>query len=523
MRTMIKWTVIITTILLLMRAYTYFKSVSAPIPPGVTMAGLEISQLKDPLEINEHLTRVYHEPLSVTFAEKSLVLDPVEIGFNVEVDQMIWEASRYLFGLDFVEISLRAAAGLPQRQRDIPLRYTVNNDKLRAWLIETALENNSEPSLAHLAPPAAKWISGPSESSTLPANFVGAYDRDWQWIDGAPGYTLDVDASTSAVIRGITAKEERTIALTLIEELPPLPSMGDLQKAIDSYLSNFPGFAAAYVYDIPNRDAANVDGDVSFSGMSTLKIALAAAIMQQVDGLPAGREGYELGQWIDLALGESNNFAANLLINRLGDGDTPTGARRFTQFMRDLGFENTYMQSGYDAKVQFPQLPTPGNQRDDWETNPDSNLQSTPAEMGRILTAIYDCTQGGGLLLDVFPKDFTPEECEYILFYLGHDEFQELAWAGLPRPNETWFMHKHGFAFESHSDVALVWGPTGPYVLSIFLYRPKWMDWPTSNSTMKTVSRITWNFFEFQAQKTDADAGDPIELSIPPAYVPVGG
>lgn len=523
MRKMIKWTVIITSILLLLRAYTHFKSVAAPIPPGVTMANLEISEIKELSEIREHLERIYNEPLFVDFAGQSLVLDPTEIGFHVEVEQMMWEASRYLHGPDFIEIALRAAAGLPQRQRDIPLRYTIDTEKLRTWLVETAAEQNSEPSIARLAPPSEQWVSGPLDSNALSADFVGTFARDWQWVAGSPGYRLDVDASIPAVIDGLLAPDERAIELTYIEQQPDPPGMADLQQAIDNYLSTFPGFAAAYVYDIPNQEEANVDADVSFSGMSTLKISLAAAVMQQMDGLPAGRKSYEIGQWIDLALGESNNYAANLLINWLGDGDTRRGARRVTAFMRELGFENTFMQSGYDARVQLPELPTPGNQREDWDTNPDSNLQSTPAEMGRILAAIYDCTQGEGLLLEIFPDEFTPEECEYILFYIGHDEFQEMAWAGVPRPNDTWFIHKHGFAFESHSDVALVWGPAGPYVLSIFLYRPQWMDWPTSNRTMKNVSRITWNFFEFQAQQMNADPGEPLELAVPPAYVPVGG
>lgn len=521
---MIKWTAIITTILLLTRAYTYFKSVSAPIPPGVTLAGLELSQLSERAEIYDHLARVYSEPVAVNFADQTLVLDPAQIEFNIEVDQMIWEASRYLSGTAFIEIALRAATGMDQRQRDIPLRYTVNNAKLRTWLAEVAAEQNSEPTLTRLAPPPnEQWIATAGAPATLPSGFAGNATNDWQWVEGAPGYTLDVESSIPAVISGLLQREDRAINLALIEEPPSPPGMVDLQRAIDSYLSNFPGFAATYIYDLPQRAAANVDGDVSFSGMSTLKIALAAAIMQQMDGLPAGQEAYEIGQWIDLALGDSNNFAANLLLNWLGDGDSTVGARRFTQFMRELGFENTYMQSGYDKQVQLPQIPTPGNQRDDWDTNPDTNLQSTPAEMAQILTAIYDCTQGKGLLLETFPDDFTAEECEYILFYLSHDQFQELAWAGLPRPNDTWFIHKHGFAFESHSDVALVWGPTGPYVLSIFLYRPQWMDWGTSNRTMKTVSRITWNFFEFQAQYIDTKPDEPPELAIPPVYVPLGG
>ena len=179
------------------------------------------------------------------------------------------------------------------------------------------------------------------------------------------------------------------------------------------------------------------------------------------------------------------------------------------------------MQAAYDAQVQLPVIPTPGNQRTDWQTNPDSNLQSTPTEMGRILAEIYRCSQGAGPLLEQFPGELTPDECLTILYYMTHNEFQELIWGGLPRPDETWIVHKHGFAFESHSDVALVWGPTGPYVLSVFLYRQGWMDWDTSNTAMKTISRITWNFFRFQQEQQGLSTPASFVLTPPPGYRPI--
>jgi hypothetical protein len=138
--------------------------------------------------------------------------------------------------------------------------------------------------------------------------------------------------------------------------------------------------------------------------------------------------------------------------------------------------------------------------------------------MGDILAAVYECSQGRGLLLEVFPDRLTPEECLSVLYYMSHGEFQELIWAGLPRPNEAWIVHKHGFAFESHSDVALVWGPTGPYVLSIFVYREGWMDWGSSNTAMKTVSRIVWNYFEFQRTQMGAESPAYFVLKPPPGY-----
>ena len=138
------------------------------------------------------------------------------------------------------------------------------------------------------------------------------------------------------------------------------------------------------------------------------------------------------------------------------------------------------------------------------------------------MTAIYECTQDTGRLRAAFPETVTPAECEYILFYMSHDEFKELLWSGLPRPDTAWIVHKHGFAFDSHSDVALIWGPTGPYAISVFLYRPNWMDWETSNGTMRDVSRIVWNFFERQQTFDNVEAGAPPTLEPPPAYVPVG-
>ncbi len=525
MRKLITFIIILIAFLSLFRFYTRFKAYAAPIPPGVYLAGLDLSTLKEPTEIRAHLERIYAEPIPVFYADTRLLLRPQEIDFQLDVEQMVWEAGQYLDGTDFIEIAAREALGMEHRRRDIEPRYLLDQEKLRAWLENVAAEQNRPPQLARVLPPTDKWSSGEAtgvENAQLPANFVGAFIRDWRWSPGATGYELDVDASIPVVIQALANPEERSANLVLIETPPAAPTMTDLEDALDAYLSNFPGFAAVYVHDLEGGTEAHIDDEVSFSGMSTLKIAIVTAVMQKLDWENADPSvTYEIGQWMDFALGESNNYAANLLVKWLGDGSTTTGARNFTNFMRRLGYVNTYMQSGYDAKTQLAQIPTPGNQRDDWSTNPDTNLQSTPREMGRILSDIYNCTQGHGKLLETFAGDLTPDECVSILFYLSHDRFQELLWSGLPRPTEAWFLHKHGFAFESHSDVAIVWGPTGPYVLSVFLYRSGWMDWGTSNRAMKDISRITWNFFAFQAEETGRGMGEPLELTPPPNYVPV--
>jgi beta-lactamase class A len=522
MRKFLTFVALLIALLSIFPIYTRYKASAAPLAPGVRLGGLDLSQVKDRDEIARHLNRIYMEPIPVYFGDQQLVLEPEAVGFQVDVDQMLAEASQYMEGSVFMGIATRAALGLPQVERDIPVRYMMDADKLRAWLEEAAAAYNSEPQRPRALPPSERWIEVGAQEE-VPPGFVGEALRDWTWTPGAPGYELDVEASIPLVIEALTDPAERSAELALTEIPAPRPSMADLERALDSYTSDFPGFASIYVHNFADEETAHVDDEVAFSGMSTLKIGIVTAIMHKIDGLPKDDpELQTVGQWIDFALGESNNYAANLLLKYLGDGDINAGTRYFTDVMRQLGFESTYMQSGYDTQVQLPQIPTPGNQQDDWDTDPDSNLQSTPEEMGVLLSAIYDCTQGEGLLLDAMPDKITPEECEYILFYMRHDEFQELLWGGLPRPEQAWFLHKHGFAFESHSDVGMAWGPNGPYVLSVFLFRRGWMDWETSNGAMRDISRITWNFFDLQRAYDEAEPPPPPDLIPPPGYVPVG-
>lgn len=522
MRRFIQFSALLIATLALFPLYTRFKVAAAPVPPGVRLGGLEMSALKEPAEIRRHLERIFNETIAVRFADQQLVLRPQDVEFHLDVEQMVAEAGQFLEGPAFLDIALREALGFPQQTRNIPVRFTLNGEKLRAWLHQMAVEQHRPPQRARLLPSEQRFSNGAETLPGLPPGYVGAYQRDWSWLPGAPGYTLDVDASIPIVVAALTSQQARLAQLALVETPPPPPGMDDLAQAMNRALSNFPGFGAVYVIDLGQGGEARVDDEVAFSGMSTLKIFIAAAVMQRLkNGIQADDPtSNQVGQWLDYALGESNNFAANQLLRFLGDGNVAAGARTLTQFAHALGFVNTYMQSGFDDAA-LPPIPTPANRRTDWNTDPDPNLQSTALEMGRMLTAIYECTLGHGLLIEKFPTTITPDECAQILFYMTHDQFQELVWAGLPNAQNAWIIHKHGFAFETHSDVALVWGPTGPYVISLFLYRAGWMDWGTSNSNMQAISRLVWNFFGFQRSHGRAGANEPPRFAPPPGYVKI--
>jgi beta-lactamase class A len=534
------WVFIILAIAILsiFPLYTRFKTMAAPIPPGVQLAGVDLSHLKDPEDIRGQLAPPLTEPLGVRFRDRILVLRPEEVDFRPDVEATIAAATRYLNGPEFVDIALREAIGLPQQVRNVPLYFTVDEAKVRAWLEEQARQMDYAPIPARaraidLAPDAPETAdatptaesSAAADSTTLDViteDRTGP-DVDWAWMAGEPGFRIDVEGSIPRVVAGLASTRERMVDLSLIVTPPPTANLDDLAGALELFLSSFPGIGAFYVEELATGATAQVNSEVAFSGMSTLKIALVTALM---DTLPVGVSGDEprtrqLGELADRALGESNNYAANLLIDALGDGDRGAGLRRFNTFVRELGLTNTYMQSGYDAAAQLAVLPTAANQRTDIQTEPDNNIQTTAADLGRMLAALYHCSQGEGLLLERRPTTLTPDECRTVLFYMTHDEFREMVWGGLPTPDDQWILHKHGFSAWHHSDAALIWGPTGPYVVTMFLYRPGWLDWATSNAAFKEASRLIWRFFEFRREQGQPAAGEPLVLTPPPVYVKI--
>lgn len=512
----LRFVFLLVLILSIFPLYTRYKAAAGPIPPGVHLAGIEMSTYKDLTEIERLVAARYADPIAVYFGEKRLVLRPADVDFRVDVAAMVAEARQYMEGDVFIGIALRHLLGISQQRRDVPTRYTYDADKLTAWLTTVAEVHNRSSQSARALPPQWNWVDN-GASAPLPTGFVGSVQEDWTWSLGSPGQTLQIEESVPLVLAALADPEHHSAQLAVeTSPLPPL-TLDALAHALDSVTADFPGFAAIYVQDLTSGEEAVVDVDVAFSGMSTMKIAIVAEAFRQLDE-PADSL---LGQWIDYALGESSNTAANHVLTWNGGGDIYAGGRRVTEMMRQLGLVNSFIQTGYEDNSNIAAIATVANQQTEWNTNPDSHLQSTPADMGRLLAEIYRCTQGEGKLLATFGSAFSPDECMTILFYMSHDEFQEMVWGGLPRPETAWIVHKHGFVNEAHSDVALVWGPTGPYVISIYLWRAGWMDWEISNSTMNELSRITWNYFAFKGQLEGITPAEPPFFALPPHYVPL--
>jgi len=515
----INFTLLLIVVLSLFPLYSYYKGVAAPIPPGVRLAGVDVTGMKTVEEIREHLDPIYHELIGVRFQNRLLMLAPDEYGFQVDFEQMIVDAGQYLSGWAFVDIAVREAIGLPQQVRNVPARYTIDEPKLRAWLEEIAAQLNTTPIAARVVD-AADTTDTTSESA-FPAT-VPQPRRGLQWMPGAPGYAIDIDASIERIIAGLTSHDAREVNLALREIPPPMPTMADLEPQLVRLLDDYPAFTTLSVIDLQHGDTANVDGDAAFSAMATLRLALAAAVMERLpDGIAADPDAQQVGQWLDRALGKDANEPANAALTWLGDGSAAVGAQRLTSFVRSLGLENTFAQGEFGGVAQTP-ITTPSNQRTRPNTRPDANMQTTPEDMATLLAAIYQCTQDSGPLRQRYPDTMTPDKCATILFYMTHNELRDPVWRGLPDWDDRWIVHRHGLSPAQQGSVALVWGPTGPYAISVFTFNPGLVGWEVANQAVADLSRIVWEFFAFQRTQGGPEAAAPPALSPPPGYVVVG-
>ncbi len=128
------------------------------------------------------------------------------------------------------------------------------------------------------------------------------------------------------------------------------------------------------------------------------------------------------------------------------------------------------------------------------------------------------CRNNGGMLRLLYPHQLTPDECGDILGWLERNEINTLLEAGMPEG--TRIAHKHGWAGETHADVALVYSPGARFVLSTFLYRPDWLVWSDSAPTFADIGRLTYRFFNPEEptveESPSPDAGTPVTTTEAP-------
>jgi beta-lactamase class A len=317
------------------------------------------------------------------------------------------------------------------------------------------------------------------------------------------------------LLAALESPAQRETNLVLVEVPAPPPTIGELEKLLQTRADRFPGLVSIFVRQVGGQEEVSIDPDIAFAGMSTMKIPIMAELYRSVLDDPPGVETTKL---LTSTMGLSGNFTANLLLRLIGGGEIGAewaGADRVTATLRSLGLENSFMATPYDQEALPKTYRTPANSRTDANTLPDQHMQTTAKDTALLLEWIVQCSQGGGTLLALYPDQLSPDECQQILDYMDLNKKGILLETGLPP--DVHMVHKHGFVEDSHSDAAVVWSPAGPYVVSVFIYKYGWVEWDLSSSLMADVSKAAWDYFTLVANggapptvdETAQDAEEP--------------
>lgn len=456
------------------------------LPSGLTIAGIDVGGLNQE-EAAAQIQQVYNAPLVLHHQSEQVAITPAEVGFALEMEPMLAEATAYQSQLTFWQGYIQFVLGRPLEPATIPLQASYDQAALREQLEIVA---------AYLDKPA-----------TLPRLLVAEGDYE----PGQPGYVTDIEASLPLAETALfqSKPEARQVNLVLQTQEPEELSIHVLEEQLRREIERARShglFGSVFVMDLQTGEEVNINADVVMSGLSILKIAIFIAAYRALDQAP---NEYEQELFYSTAV-ESSNYGANQLLHIVaGENNTYEGASQLTQFVQRLGLVNTFMAIPYDAAFvdTRPQTyVTPANSQPTIPTNPDIARQTTAEDMGTLLSMLYYCSKGGGALLAIYPDEITPTECQAIIDLMVLNVEGNLIRLGVPENVPV--SHKHGWGDNlTHGDAGIVFTPGGDYVIVTYLHQNEGFIIPDNSfPILWELSRLTYNYFNY----TDPYLDDPM-------------
>jgi beta-lactamase class A len=271
----------------------------------------------------------------------------------------------------------------------------------------------------------------------------------------------------------------------------------------------FTGTVHIYVGDLQTGEALDIamrngelftvgDG-IAFSGMSTIKIPIMTAFFRYQNEPPTADELLLLNG----IFAESRNAYTDLILEIIGArqaGGGLVGANMVSDTMAALGLRNTYIAGLLDTlgAVTTPRN-TPGNSRTDVDLAPDLYNQTSADDMGRLLVMIYECTEGRGTLIETFPDDYTPEECQLMMDMMATNEVGPIFISGGSPGADV--IHKHGWdliPLNNVADAAFVISPNASYAMTIYVHRDEPVPFDAANRLIISLATVVSNYYSFK-------------------------
>ncbi|MCC7207022.1 MAG: serine hydrolase, partial [Anaerolineae bacterium] len=351
------------------------------------------------------------------------------------------------------------------------------------------------------------------ESSWLEIAYSGfAGGRGWVFRDGVTlrGRLEDVPitAEANAGYPALTATPPAVVTSAPVWTVTPASSLPGVSERLDAmsntlyqylldnrFIPHTQMVGSLFFMDLETGDRYSIHPGVAYSGMSLIKLPILVAVYRKIAIVPS----FEQAQTIALMIICSENEAANALLRFLGDGDAYRGAVYVTETMTMLGLRDTFLLAPLDTpftdfgpEPTVPPLSIPRTTADQTATRPDPFNQTTPDDLGWLLSAMYRCAlDGTGALMRAFPDAMSMQKCRAMLAALRANDIPALLRAGVPGGVDV--AHKHGWVDEVHGDAGIVFSPGGDYVLVVALRNRTWLNYEDSFPVIAELSRLVYN------------------------------
>lgn len=444
-------------------------------PVGLTIAGVNVGGMTRD-QASELLNNRYIEaPITIYHGQENFDVSPAQANFTLDRETMLSEADFQRVQQDFWAGFWGFLWGRPIEVDPVPLAATHDREALRELLQEIANLNDKPAQPPQPVP------------SSLSFQF------------GEAGTRTNIQASFADVEAAMYRPVDREAHLIVEPQSPERPEINLLTRLLVNRMQDYDqqtgGASSVFVLELETGQEININANVAMSGMDLLKVPLVLELYRILDNRPTLSQRKLIS---DTLVVQPDNVSANAILNVIAGQDDPDlGAALVTESMQRLGLVNTFMVTPYDDDGGVART-TPANSVEEPTTLPTPQMQTTAEDMGTLLSMLYYCARGmGGTISAVFDGAVTQSECGEILNVMQQNKIGSLIEEGVPPV--TAVAHRHGWISNTHGDAAIIFSPESDYVLVILLYKPDWLEWEISSPLLADISRLIYNYYNFDS------------------------
>ena len=462
-------------------AFQQYRAVEPVIPDGSVIGNIPIAGLSAN-EAVERVRSVYDLPVDLVYQDQIIRL-PVSgsidyDGLKAELEARIADLYE---GFSFISWLSGRFSQEPIR---IGLTFTELPDSVRAYLEEEVRPRYD------VVPMAVR-----PEGNSFRA--------------GHAGRMLDTEASLAAIDNARRSDSDRTAVLTVNELEEPAGNLQNLALMLRSVTDTWQDSgqvteiwlsdpSSGQSFDIARRNREDLAPEIAFTAASTMKLPIMISSYIRMDEAP---DAFTM-KTLRLMITESKNDQTDWMMeNVIGGARAPITV---TEDLQKLGLMNSFLAGYFYLGAPLLDIVrTEANSRSDIDLRPDVYNQTTAADMGTLMDALYRCSENeASILTETFPGQITQAECAEMIGLLKDNHLPYLISAGVP--DYIAVAHKHGWIEENDGllhtmgNIAAVYTPGGDYILSIYTYHPENLIFEEGSTLFAQISAAVFGFFNPQ-------------------------